>query len=237
LANTAAFRAEALKVARAMAAEVAHANLATWRAAAMKSTRSREIFRSLRAEIERAGLAPEIGIIANRNANMISSLPGELARAVAKKAAGEHQRGGRSLGIESYIRMLAPDLIKSRVKLIARTEIAKAETDLTRLRAERLGIEWYEWETSRDQRVRESHKKMDSVLVAWNDPPQPEALIGEKSSAGHYHAGQVWNCRCVALPIADLSEIHWPAKVYRFGKITRMTRKEFTKIYGYQEAA
>ena len=132
---------------------------------------------------------------------------------------------------------MAPKLAENRIRLIARTEISRAETDLTRARAERIGADWYQWATSEDQRVRKSHKNMDKVLVAWNDPPNPEVLVNEKSNAGHYNGGSTYNCRCLCLPIISLDEISWPARVYSAGSITRMTRAKFSKLSGYQIAA
>jgi len=42
-------------------------------------------------------------------------------------------------------------------------------------------------------------------------------------------------CRCDALPLASLDEVKWPAKVYRNGRIERMSRKQFREILGGEE--
>lgn len=231
------FQQAAQRIAGKMVEEVAHANATSWRAAAMKSTRARKIYNALRAEIEVGGFAPELLQIAGRNAELISSVPADIAKRISARAAELHQVGARPAAIAREIRAWAPRLAKSRIQLIARTEISGAETDLTRARSERIGIDWYQWQTSEDQRVRPSHRNMDGVLVAWNDPPAPEALIQEKSTLGHYHCGKCPNCRCAALPLADISEVRWPAKVHRMGRIVRMTRTEFTRLVGMPAAA
>lgn len=231
------FQRAARQLARGMVQEVAKANARSWREAAMKSTRARHIYQALRAEIERGGLGPELEHIAARNADLIRSVPGEVAQRITARASELQRRGGRPEEIEREFHKLAPELAKSRMRLIARTEVSRSETDLTRARSEKIGVDWYQWQTSEDQRVRPSHRNMDLVLVGWNDPPQPEALIGEKSSLGHYHAGCCPQCRCVALPLADLSEVRWPAKVYRSGKIQRMTRAQFVRLAGIKIAA
>ena len=77
---------------------------------------------------------------------------------------------------------------------------------------------------------------MNGVIVLWSDPPSPEALANEKSYS-HYHAGQTYQCRCLALPLADLSEVSWPAKYYSNGKIQYITRAKFTKLAGFPMAA
>jgi hypothetical protein len=100
-----------------------------------------------------------------------------------------------------------------------------------RAECEELEIEWYEWQTARDARVRASHRNMDGVLVSWKDAPSPERLIGEPS-IGTYHAEELEGCRCISLPILRLDGIKWPVRVYRRGHITVMDRKQFKRLSG-----
>ena len=74
-------------------------------------------------------------------------------------------------------------------------------------------------------------------IVFWNDPPDPERLIGLKSNPGHYHAGSTYRCRCLELPIISLDEVSWPARVYVNENIIRMRRAQFAALAGYQRAA
>lgn len=193
LVQSAKFQKAAYDVARMMAAEVAAVNEKSWRAAAMKSSRARKIFEALREEIESQHFGHHLSAIAKQNAELISSVPLEIGQKITARAAELRLRGARSSEVDKYIRKLAPKLVDSRIRLIARNEVSKSETDLTRERSEHIGIDWYQWASSRDSRVRASHKNMDRVLVAWGDAPDPETLAGEKSSAGHYHAGQTYN--------------------------------------------
>jgi uncharacterized protein with gpF-like domain len=101
-----------------------------------------------------------------------------------------------------------------------------------------VGADWYTWETSEDQRVRRSHKKMQGVVVPWAQDPDPEALIGEESTLGHYSAGSCPSCRCYAAPILTLEDINFPARVYWQGEIHRMTKQQFKVIAtGLEESA
>jgi SPP1 gp7 family putative phage head morphogenesis protein len=231
------FHDAAYNIARRMVEEAAHENMKSWRAAAMKSTRAAKLYRMLQEEIKRTGIGPILDRAASVNANLISSLPGDIARHITERASTLQKQGKRAPEIEKELRSLAPRLTKSRIELIARTEIGKAETDLTRARAEEIGLDWYQWLTSQDVRVRPSHRNMNDVLVAWSDPPQPEELIRERSTLGHYHAGCCPRCRCIAAPVADLNEISWPARVYTGGTITRMARLRFAKLAGIKIAA
>ena len=237
LTETPEFREAAWHLVDNMVREVAQVNATSWRAAAMKSSHARQIFQALQAEIARNGLGPELAAIARRNAGLISSLPGEIAERVSARAAELEQHGARAEEIAREIRRLGPELTRGRVKLIARTEISKAETQLTVIRSERIGITWGQWLTSEDQRVRPSHRNLDKVLIQWNDPPQPEALIGEKSTLGRGLAGTFPNCRCLMAPVADLDEIRFPARVYMNGSIHKLTRAEFTRAIGIRLAA
>jgi SPP1 gp7 family putative phage head morphogenesis protein len=224
-------------VAESMAAEVAKVNASSWRAAAYKSSNARKIYEALQEEIEHYGLRPILNQIARENANLITSLPLYVSRRLTTKAAELQREGKRPAELERELRKIAPHLANSRIEMIARTSISGAETDMTRARAERIGVEWGVWETSNDQRVRPSHKIMDGVLVRWNDPPSPEALIGQKSTLGRYLAGKCPNCRCAMLPLISLDEVKWPHKIYIWDSIRVMTRAQFTKAVGMPLAA
>lgn len=237
VANSPAFRKEARRVAESMAVNVASVNAKSWRSAAYKSSKGQKIYDALRKELERKNLSPYLREIAQRNADWIESVPMKIAERITARSAELHQLGRRPEEIEGEIRKMAPDLTRSHAHLIARTEISRAETDLTRARAVSIGVPAYEWHTSEDSRVRPSHRKMDGVLVLWGDPPDPERLFGERSSGGKYHAGCIYNCRCVSLPLVSLEEVSWPARLYRAGSIRRVTKAQFVGLTGYSEAA
>ncbi|WP_317817789.1 phage minor head protein [Clostridium tetani] len=100
-----------------------------------------------------------------------------------------------------------------------------------RANCEKLGISAYRWRTSEDQRVRKSHVNMEGVIVFWDDPPNPEELIGEESLQGKHHAGECEGCRCYAESVVVLDLIKWPSKVYYQGKIQIMTKEQFEVIW------
>ena len=63
-----------------------------------------------------------------------------------------------------------------------------AQTALTQARAEYIGSTSYRWRTSKDARVRYSHKRMEGVEVDWQRPPTLDGMVG--------HAGCFPRCRC-----------------------------------------
>ncbi len=234
----AALREAAQQIAERMVENVARTNATSWRAAMAQAqgNKARRIYAALREEI-RASLNWRMRQIIARNAALIVSLPDRIAQQTAFYIASEQRRGLRSEAIAQKLAGHLPEMRKSAVKRLARTEVAKAETALTQARAERLGLGWYEWATSEDQRVRPSHRKMDKILVAWADAPAPEQLDGIRSSLGHYHPGGAPNCRCIALPLVDLGEVAWPHKVYAHGTVTRVSLREFERYVGLPLAA
>jgi SPP1 gp7 family putative phage head morphogenesis protein len=154
-----------------------------------------------------------------------------VGKRITQFAAEKHLAGARQGEIEKEIRRYAPHLVKSKVQLIARTQLGRAELDLTRTRSEQLGLEYFVWQTSDDSRVRKSHRNMNNVVVPWGNLPSPEALVGEKNY-GTYGPGGTFNCRCLAEPLADLAEVQWPARVYVGNQIQRMTLAKFKRLPG-----
>lgn len=132
----------------------------------------------------------------------------------------------------------------SRAKTIIRTESSKLNSSLIELRSKSIGVKGYYWYSSNDSRVRSSHNLMNNLVVFWNDPPK---IDGE-----FYHAGNIYNCRCVPFPIIQLEDIKFPVKIAQHivieskydknskqtisritgGKILTYTKQQFLKVYG-----
>lgn len=87
-------------------------------------------------------------------------------------------------------------LTLNRARLIARDQLGKINSQLSRARQQSLGITHYTWVTMRDTSVRGApnyyspynHNKRDRMVFSWDDPP------------GDGHPGQPIRCRCVAVP-------------------------------------
>jgi SPP1 gp7 family putative phage head morphogenesis protein len=204
-------------------------NARTWREAARQSMKGRMIYLSIQRELH-GPLGMRVQALIDRNAELIRSMPDTMAKQAAAFINKETMKGRRASAITEDLIDRFPEVSESRINLIARTETSKASTALTRARAEGLGLDWYVWRTSKDARVRSSHRIMDRVLVSWNDPPSPEALAGIKSTLGHHQAGDAPNCRCYPEPLLRLDQVKFPCKVYRSGSVAYMTRAEFARI-------
>lgn len=226
----------ATMLSRRMIQQISTSNAQSWREAASKSSRGREIYTALRRELN-LGTGLKVNELVAENAKLITSIPEKVRESVNSEIAEMQRQGLRPEEIAKYIQGIIPKLTRTHADLIARTEISKAATALTRARSEDLGINWYQWATAEDQRVRPSHRRMDKVLVNWNEAPNPEGLDGIRSTLGHYHAGNAPNCRCDALPVISLAQIAWPAQVYWNRAIRRMTRAQFAELSGIQRRA
>ena len=210
---------------------------ATWRAAAAESMRGRDIYRALREET-RSGtrIGQAINDIIANNALLIETCPLYISRRLSAYAYQQAQKGIRHEQMMEAMRRMAPHLTDVQVRRIARTESSKAQTALLEARCEALGLGWYEWRSSHDERVRSSHSDMDGVICRWNDPPNPELLFphkGERNSGAGYHPGNIYNCRCIALPIIDEHDLHFPCRVCDHNKIITVgSLPEFEKLFG-----
>lgn len=227
------YRRFAVQAAQRMITGLFYGGAKTWRSAARHSMRGREIYEALRHEL-RGSVGRQMMSLVKSNAQYISSLPMKMAEQATKRAAETYIAGERFETILSA--KIFQGLTLSRARLIARTEVSKASTALTRVRAENVGLKWYVWETSQDQRVRPAHRKMQGVLVNFDEPPAPELLVGLKS-VGHYAAGDIWNCRCYPRPLIYVTEVNWPHRVYYGGRLAYMTLAEFKRINNFNTAA
>lgn len=229
LARSPTFRKACEQVARNMATHLFENGHKTWRAAAAGGSRGRMVYNALKRELSSPQIASQYQGIISKNAELIRTMPLDIADRVTHKVAKAAEAGRRPESMIEDILKEYPHMTETHARLIARTETSKASTALTQVRAAETGLEWYVWRTCVDSRVRSAHEHMEGVLVPWSDAPAPEALNREKSQ-GYYHAGNIYNCRCYPEPLIRFDQVAWPAKVYRSGKIERMTLNQFKKL-------
>ena len=210
-------------------------NERSWRAASKKAQRSDYLYSLLNKELQ-GPIGARVAQLTRENSRLISSLPHTAAVTLVDEITKAAQKGARPSTLAKLARVRFPQLLKSRVNLIARTETAKASAALTHARCEALGIQFYIWRTSEDVRVRASHKKMDGVVVPWDDPPSPERLVGEPSQ-GHYNAGEIYNCRCTQIVVLTVDDIKFPAKVYYKGAVRQVNKRDFQKLFNLERRA
>ena len=204
---------------------------ATWRQAAQKAGRGSELYSAILAELNTSNGGVFFQVV-RENAQWIKTFPLDVSEELTRFISTEGMQGRRGSDIMTDLMQKFPDIAKSRLQLIARTEVSKTQSALTQARALSLGLNWYIWRTSSDARVRSAHSHMEGVLVNWNNPPSPEVLDpkGKQVPYGNYHAGNTFNCRCYEEVIVNLDYVEFPARVYRNNIIVPMTRAAFEKI-------
>jgi SPP1 gp7 family putative phage head morphogenesis protein len=95
---------------------------------------------------------------------------------------------------------------RRKAKLIARDQVAKLNSQLTQLRQTNLGVSKYVWRTSKDERVRTSHKVMEGKTAVWDDATvylDDKGKRHPRSGIGgvELHPGEDFQCRCFAEPV------------------------------------
>lgn len=216
-------------IVKRMVTPLAARNYETWRKAARVSTRSHFLYTVLMEELKQ-GIKKDIDSQIISNAALIKTLPSDTAQKVVRDIEEYALSGLRAEEIEKLIQDKTRQHSRASARLIARTEVSKTTSVLTKARSEELGLRWYVWRTMDDgDRVRKSHRIMNDVLVSWNNPPSPELLVKEKD-VGRYHAGNIWNCRCYSEPLIDIDDVTWPHKVYINGSIQKMSKARFSLL-------
>jgi hypothetical protein len=135
-----------------------------------------------------------------RQVELIKSLPIESAKKAQELSMQASIGGERAKSIEAKIMNLGSET-NNRARVIARTEISKANASLTKARAEFVGATHYIWRNMKDAVVRDAHrmykgKPLDGQIFAFASPPTLDD--GTTGNPGEFP-----NCRCYAEPIID----------------------------------
>lgn len=178
----------ATAVANRMLADVDRRNKRTWQQA------SKEMGRSLRAELAHAPTGMVYQALMVEQVGLIKSLPLKAAQRVSNLVTEGLVDSRRAEEIAEMVRA-SGKVTASRAILIARTEVSRAAASFTQARAMYAGSEGYIWRTSGDGAVRDTHKKVNGKYIRWDDPPKTD------ESLDPYHAGCGPNCRCYPDPV------------------------------------
>jgi SPP1 gp7 family putative phage head morphogenesis protein len=143
--------------------------------------------------IKADGVSTQVQVSIAENVDLIKTIPTEYHDKIKLAIDKGINKGDDFFSIRKRILELGQSTAK-RAKLIARDQVAKLNAAVTQARQERIGVTHYFWRTSRDERVRPTHKANADKKFAWDDPP---------SKTGH--PGHDIQCRCTPEP--DLSHL------------------------------
>lgn len=160
-----------------------------------------------------------------RNFKMVKSIPEEVKKSIefdyVKTVMNNVAKGTATRGsLERVLKKAG----STKANLVARTETAKLQSEITQDRAKELGGVAYTWKSSRDMRTRPSHKAMNGVIVFWRPEGQKPLLDNMRGNAGEFP-----NCRCKPLPIFHLDDLTKPTYLlydYRFDKVITVGKDE-----------
>lgn len=175
------------KTARRMVDDVVRRDKAQWYANA------RQMGLLLREEVMNAPTGVVARAVLDRQTELITSLPREAAERVRVLSREANIKGTRAKALSEEILKLG-DITKARANLIARTEVSRTATELTKARAQSIGSTEFIWRTAGDSDVRPTHKALNGKTFRWDSPPECDP---------GYHAlpGAIFNCRCYPEPV------------------------------------
>ena len=182
-------------VTRRMHREVAWRELRAW------SQTNPAVAATLRQELSQGPVARAFSALMAEQVDLIRSIPLKAAERVHERTREALIAGQRMETLIDEI-MESGDVAESRARLIARTETARTASVLTQVRSEQVGATHYRWLTAHDEAVRPDHRKLEGKIFAWAEPP-----IADSKSGARAHPGQIYNCRCVPIPLIPAASI------------------------------
>lgn len=137
-----------------------------------------------------------------QNAQLIKSIPAQYLEQVQNIVVGNMRQGMRPSYIEQQLAKQF-GVTTRRAKLIARDQTSKIQGEMNRIRQVNSGLEYFQWVTSHDERVRHSHTVAGDKVTAygkgvykWSDLPIVDGVPT--------FPGQPINCRCIAKPVTEM---------------------------------
>lgn len=85
---------------------------------------------------------------------------------------------------------------KYRARFLARDQMAKLNGQINKEQQQDAGVTEYIWRTVGDERVRESHKKLNGRKFSWSNPP----IVDDKTQR-RCAPMEDYQCRCVPIPV------------------------------------
>ena len=138
--------------------------------------------------IQEPYLQTQLKLFQNQNTNLITKLGSDQKERIQQILYSNLSQGNSIEKIEEELKK-SEEIGENRARLIARDQTNKFNGQLTQLRQQELGITSYIWTTSKDERVRPTHRVLDGKTFTW----EKGSKIG--------HPGQEIKCRCIAQPI------------------------------------
>jgi SPP1 gp7 family putative phage head morphogenesis protein len=143
---------------------------------------------------------PEVSRFLGTRANFIKDAAEEVWTDVRDELQEGVDAGESNAKLAERIRAKFTGLSKHRSEVIAQTETGIAYGHARQQAMQATGVEYKEWLTARDDKVRAEHVKADKQTVPVDEPftVAGEELMGPCDSKGSPE--NIINCRCIAIP-------------------------------------
>lgn len=147
----------------------------------------------LSAVVRKEDLGDFLRTVATRNSGLIKGLADSVIQRVQVTVTNSVLAGKNMRELRAALKK---DFAMSdrRAKLIARDQTAKLTSELNEFRHRQAGITQYVWRTSKDERVRPRHSKIDGVTYTYGKPTGAEEGLPP---------GRPIQCRCIAQAIVE----------------------------------
>lgn len=142
----------------------------------------------LAAVVREEDIADHVETAVARNVSLITGFGDDLIKRI-EQTVYENSIAGNSVSTLKAKLKEQFGISDRRAALIARDQIGKFTSDLNRIRQTQAGVTEYEWLSSRDERVRERHRRLDGKVYKWGEATGAEDGLPP---------GQPIRCRCVA---------------------------------------
>lgn len=141
------------------------------------------------------------------NFNLLcKSAESDAKKDISRIVAQAENEGWGMKQLERAVMVELPSKYASRAKLIARTESAKLNSEVTLESFRETGCEYYTWMAAMDERTRPEHAMMHGLICSVNDPTvwyeeNPEDPLHpiqhqRDDTMVHLHPGEDYQCRC-----------------------------------------
>lgn len=136
-----------------------------------------------------------------QNAELIQSIPEQYINRVASIVYSGMRTGLRHEAIAEQLQEQL-GITERRAKFIARDQAGSINGELRKQRQLDAGFEYFRWLTSRDERVRSSHRKLEEQDVGYGKGIYKWTELPIDPDTGKpVQPAQPINCRCTAIPV------------------------------------
>ena len=134
---------------------------------------------------------------------LCKSAESDAKKDMARLVSQAKNEGWNGKQLERAVRNELPEKYANRAALIARTESAKLNSEVTRSTFREIGVRYYMWMSTMDERTRPDHAMMNGLICSVDEPNMwyeetPEGLVEHERDGTmvHLHPGYDYQCRC-----------------------------------------